>query len=103
MMKKIKQKKIQRMDPSHPKWREFLDRLEGAEGCDFKQKDPNDPTSVTWKCAGGTDKSLAGKILAKMGLSDVEILSSFTYFEKEGGYCDCEILFNVAVGEEVEA
>ena len=31
-----------------------------------------------------------------MGLSAEEIQESITYFEFQGGYCDCEVLFIVA-------
>lgn len=83
------------MNPKHPKWKEFCDRLEGPEGCDFKEKIPGDQNSVTWKCKGGNNKDYAEAILKKMGFNSEQILKSFTYFDARGGYCDCEILFNV--------
>lgn len=83
------------MNREHSKWKEFLDRLEGREGCDFKEKIPGDKNSVTWKCKGGKNKNFAEKILKKMGFDDKQIKKSFNYFESHGGYCDCEILFNV--------
>jgi len=82
------------MTIDHPRWREFYQLLEGPEGCNFQEKVPGDCESVTWKCAGGKDKSLARAILAKH-FPDVDIEKSFEYFEEHGGYCDCEILFNV--------
>jgi len=80
------------MNPSHPLWEEFCERLEGPEGCDF-QKDEYD--HITWNCKGGHDKPKARTILATMY---IDIESSLKYFEEHGGYCDCEILFNVAEG-----
>jgi Protein of unknown function (DUF2695) len=31
-----------------------------------------------------------------MGLSEVAIEVCMAYFEDHGGYCDCEVVFNVA-------
>jgi len=74
----------------HAGWTDFLEKLEGPDGCDFK-KDENG--KVTWRCKGGNDKSLAAAIMQSMG--DVDISASLAYFEHLGGFCDCEILFNV--------
>ena len=41
------------MTTSHPRWSEFVERLEGPEGCNFRRKDPTDPNSTTWDCAAG--------------------------------------------------
>jgi hypothetical protein len=78
------------MWPGHASWTDFVEKLEGPDGCDFK-KDENGKT--TWRCKGGKDKSLAAAIMQSMG--DVDIPASLAYFEQLGGFCDCEILFNV--------
>lgn len=78
------------MRPGHPRWREFLDKLEGSDGCDFKRDEKGE---ATWRCKGGNDKSLATAILQSLG--DVDVPGSLIYFENNGGHCDCEILFNV--------
>lgn len=83
------------MNPSHPRWREFCERLEGPDGCNFREKTPGDPDSITWTCGGGMDKTFAAAILKKMGFSELAIEASLAYFEAYGGHCDCEILFNV--------
>lgn len=75
--------------PGHPRWREFSERLVGPEGCDFREGDDG----PTWKCGGGTDKSKATAILREMGGADVD--ASLAHYEDHGGYCDCEIIFNV--------
>lgn len=86
------------MAPEHPLWDEFRERLEGPEGCNFQGEDDEEGKlivdTVTWKCAGGKDKSLATAILET--ISDVDIPASLAFFEEHGGHCDCEILFNVA-------
>lgn len=82
------------MNPKNKDWKRFCELLESSEGCNFKQKVPNDPKSITWECKGGHDKSLAEKILKKY-FPEIDIPKTFKYFENHGGYCDCEILFNV--------
>lgn len=82
------------MTPAHPRWDEFCDRLDGEEGCNF-HKDAATGETV-WTCKGGTDKSFATAILASMG--GINVPASLEYFEQHGGYCDCEILLNVAAG-----
>lgn len=78
------------MTPKHDLWGEFMTRLEGPEGCDFRE-DENE--NVTWKCNGGTDKSKARAILESM--PGVDVTGSLEFFEARGGHCDCEIIFNV--------
>ena len=70
-----------------------MGRLTGSEGCDFKQKEPNNPKTATWLCEGSINRLFAKVILEKMGNIDIE--ASFKYFEDNGGHCDCEIVFNV--------
>jgi rhodanese-related sulfurtransferase len=79
------------MSPTHFRWPEFVSRLEGPEGCDFREENGK----FSFKCGGGNDKSKATAILKDMGFDDLSIRQSLAYFEKHGGYCDCEILFNV--------
>ncbi len=78
--------KLPIMTPNHDRWDEFCERLGGTEGCDFQE-------DGTWKCLGGTDKTFAIAILIDMG--GVDIPASLSFFEQNGGFCDCEILFNV--------
>lgn len=82
------------MSPKHPRWRNFIRRLEGREGCNFREKKPGDATSITWRCRGGHDKTYATAILKKVG--GIDIAGSLAYFDDHGGHCDCEIVFNVS-------
>ena len=84
------------MNRENPRWDEFLVKLEGPEGCNFQEKEPGNPRSITWKCACGNNKDFAKKILADMGNIDIE--QSLAFFHENGGHCDCGILFNVAGG-----
>ena len=78
-----------------PQWNYFFHELEGPNGCDFTQTDPNDVKTITWHCNGGMDKSFAATILAKMdGVSEGTASAVLTYVESLGGHCDCEIIFN---------
>jgi hypothetical protein len=79
------------LTPAHHSWPRFYDLLTGPEGCNFRQ-DGNGKT--TWTCYGGWDKRFAWTILTKYfpGLDPFMTMDSF---ERRGGHCDCEILFNV--------
>lgn len=82
------------MSPAHPGWKKFAELLEGPEGCDFKQTVKGDPGSTTFKCGGGKNKEYATAILKKY-FPKIDVEKTLAYFEKRGGYCDCEILFNI--------
>lgn len=70
---------------------EFLDRLEGKEGCNFhKPKDEK----YTWICDASKRKPIARKILTKMKISACTQNKFLKYCETIGGYCDCEIILN---------
>ena len=78
------------------RWNEFFNRLEGPEGCDFKEEpNPDDPAhdpKITWRCKGGMDKTYAKAILEKMRVANAwDVLH---HVEMLGGHCDCEILMN---------
>lgn len=78
-------------------WNEYFDRLEGPEGCDFKEEpDPDDPETpkTTWRCGGGFDKKYSLAILKGMGIEETTIASVISYVSMLGGHCDCEVLFN---------
>lgn len=75
----------------HHRWDEFAGILEGPDCCDFRKDEKGE---TRWKCAGGKDKSMAEEVLRDMG--GFNIPRTFEHFDRHGGYCDCEILFNVA-------
>lgn len=68
---------------------EFLNRLRGKEGCNFRGKGKN----LKWACDAKT-QTLSRKILTTMKISKAEQDKFLKRCEKYGGYCDCEILFN---------
>jgi hypothetical protein len=76
-------------------WDEFVDRLSGPEGCNFR-KHPDPKKKFTWECKGGRDQTLARKILSTMPGVDVE--GTLTWCREHGGFCDCEIIFNCEQG-----
>lgn len=71
-------------------WDAFCSLLEGEEGCNFRTEKGVD----CWTCKGGTNKDFAKKIL-KEYFPKYDLKGTLEYFEANGGYCDCEILFNV--------
>jgi hypothetical protein len=73
--------------PGHPRWEEFLDRLIGPLGLDVR--------AGGWHCAGGEEKTHSRRILLAMGLSPAAVETNLAFFERHGGYCDCEVWMNV--------
>ena len=81
---------MEAMTPEHPKWEEFIGILEGPEGCNFREVDG----TTLWDCAAGNSKEHAHRILGDFK-PPVDVWNSLRYFDTHGGYCDCEIIFNV--------
>jgi len=75
------------MTTENERWNEFVTRLAGEEGCNFTE-------DGKWQCSGKSERPFATNILEKMG--NIDIPATMEYFEEHGGFCDCEILFNVA-------
>jgi len=71
--------------PGHPSWGEFIERLAGPEACNFH--------TDGWTCFG--DLRFTTRILREMGLDEPSIDASAACFKGRGGYCDCEVIFNV--------
>jgi hypothetical protein len=77
------------MRPDHPRWLEFCEMLAGPTGCNFRKE------GMAWNCGG--DHRFARRLLPQFG---VDVEKSIAYFEENGGYCDCEILFNCTEAED---
>ncbi len=84
------------MTPGHARWDEFLERLEGPEGCNFTQEEPDDAGTIHWACQN--DPAAARTILGTMEVVNVD--ASIGYFEGARAHCDCEILFNLEGGSD---
>jgi len=84
-----------KMTPAHPGWREFRYLL--AEACHFEFGDPDQPEAMTWECDCTTDR--ATTVLAEH-FTDCDIKGSVSYWERRGGQCSCEVLFNVRGDDE---
>jgi hypothetical protein len=76
------------LTPAHPRWKDFLWRLAGPEGCDFREDDDG---NYEWECDGTAER--AKVILQDMGGFDVA--GTLDWFASVGGGCDCEIFLNV--------
>lgn len=72
---------------------EFFKRLEGPEGCDFRD---DEKKGCIWKCAGGQDQSLSQELLKTMGVDEEDSKEFLQVCSEKGGHCDCEIIFNAA-------
>lgn len=67
------------LNPESPRWNQFADAL--------------DAVLVNETCDGDRRHRHARRLMSEMGNIDIE--KSIALFESRGGYCDCEILFNV--------
>ena len=76
------------MTSEHPDWRKFIDRLEE------ELSGPGDSLN----CPHDESFPVARKVLEAMGNFDIK--ESFSYFQENGGHCDCEIVFNVDLPDE---
>jgi len=92
------------MTPEHVLWALFVELLERAcqfhptpepeEGFAFQSGVYGD-LGVAWRCPGERNRPRATAILRMMGATDEQVLAALDYFDEHGGYCDCEIVFNV--------
>ena len=83
--------KTKAMTRTHPRWNEFCERLNGPEGCNFR----NGKKGIEWTCDGGRERPFAVAILKSMGFDADGVRASLNYFNTQDGHCDCEILINV--------
>ena len=70
----------------HPRFEEFIEDLEAY--CHFHT---NEEGVMEWTCQCTHDADI--KILEQYEGIDVE--KTIAYFEENGGYCDCEVIFNI--------
>lgn len=78
------------LDETSEDWEEFIERLIGEEGCNFREENGK----YVWDCKGNLDYARA--ILESMYEYNIE--ATLSYFESCGGHCDCEIVFNLWKG-----
>ena len=76
------------MGADHPRWEEFVNRLCGEDGCNFRKNDDN---QTTWDC--DHDHAHTTRILEDMGGFDIP--DTIFGFTMSGGLCDCEVIFNM--------
>jgi hypothetical protein len=79
------------MNPRHPRWDEFVDRMVGQEGCGFGFIRHN---SAHYHCRG--DHRSARHILAGMGFDEATVTASLAWFRRQRADCDCMILWKIA-------
>jgi hypothetical protein len=80
------------ISPGHDRWEEFCERLAGPQGVNFRNDENGE---LRWDC-DSHNIIYAVRILQQMGFGEATINASLSYYREHGGYCDCEILFNVA-------
>ena len=82
------------MTVEHEQWAEFIEALLDEDGIDFLIR-RDDKVSAIWKCDRTDAFPVSRRILAEMGLTRNEVEQSISYFRSNGGFCDCEVFFNV--------
>jgi hypothetical protein len=92
-MMEIKMAEI--LTPKSPRWDEFADGIHWmmTQGCDEGE----------WRCDGDSGEHVhryAKTMMRNMGNVDIE--DTLAYCKENGGYCDCEILFNVDRNREAD-
>ena len=77
------------LTPDSERWHEFVGLLAGPEGLNWRGENGN----PRWDCDGCTlTKSAA---ILCVHFPEFNVNSTLEYFERHGGHCDCEVLFNV--------
>ncbi len=84
MQRKKPAEAYRRLLPRHHRWEKFIERLAGPEACNFQ--------TDGWTCFGDLRFTT---ILLAMGLDDPSIDPFTACFKDRGGYCDCEVIFNM--------
>jgi hypothetical protein len=80
------------MAPSHRRWDEFVVRLESALTANHE--------GDGWGC--DHDLALSALVLAVMRVDDDDVHATLDFFKSQGGHCDCEVMFNIAIPDEVD-
>lgn len=85
----------------HPQWDQFIQVLEGIVYFHEIENEDGEP-NITWHCKSDfTQTTAVLNFMISLGiLKDIDINGTLKYFEDNGGYCDCEVLFNVDDDEE---
>lgn len=84
--KKGEKMKKKIMDKRNVNFTEFIEELD--KKCNFRGQGDE----MKWDC--GNDHQFCKEIL--QNYENIDIEATIKYFEKNGGHCDCEVLFNVA-------
>ena len=78
------------LTPESPRWNEFCNALDVMMTAGLPEGQ--------WRCTGDRGERVhhqAKQVMQKM--RNVDIDGSLAFFKRNGGHCDCEILFNVDV------
>ena len=78
------------LTPKSPRWNEFCNALDLMMTAGLPEGQ--------WRCTGDRGERVhhqAKQVMQKM--RNVDIDGSLAFFKRNGGHCDCEILFNVDV------
>jgi hypothetical protein len=82
---------MEQLTIGHPRWREFIGRLE--QRLDLRER-PDKPGDYQWSCGKGQDPfAYSREVLTAMGLQAEASLANIR--SQRHVCCDCEIIFNL--------
>ena len=82
------------MTKEHPRIDEFLDEMAGSHGLDLRARCDIDLMHFG-KCDGKTGRTLARRVLSRMGFSNAQIKQSLLYFDSSKLACDCAVYLDI--------
>ena len=82
------------MTKEHPRIDEFLDEMAGSHGLDLGTHCDLDSQHFG-KCDGKNGRSLAKRILSRMGFSSAQVKQSLLYFDSSKMTCDCAVYLDI--------
>jgi len=82
------------MTKAHPRVEEFLDEMVGPHGLDLRAHCDLDHQHFG-KCDGKPARSLAKRVLSRMGFSGAQIKQSLLYFDSSQLSCDCAVYLDI--------
>ena len=74
------------LSPGHPRWGEFVVKLSRSLIV----------TDTKWRCDGDRHYRYTKQVMGEMGYGEIDIAETLQFFQAHGGFCDCEVMFNVA-------
>ena len=88
----------------HPNWDDFVRILTAIVNIHEVAVPGEEEPELQWTCHGDLRQSIATiAFMETLDITeDIDVDGTISYFQANGGYCDCEVLFNVVTDEEAD-